>query len=189
MKNLKNALLALGVLVLALLPEAAPAQVVTTLPAYINNDNTVYDFGNGPIEVRILTGAAAIFTSSGSGTGTASASTALTLTATPTSNPPIVGAFVTCNVPTNCSIPANTTVAAYNGTTGITLSASATVTAAQVNWGAACPTTFIPGVKTILLQVGQPAQSDIPLYTQARVCAAAQYTTGAAIIPFAIGAH
>jgi hypothetical protein len=182
---MKKILLAL--LALAAMPGVVSAQVVTKLPVVLqNNIGQVADLGNGPLEIRVLQGAAQLFTSQGSGVGSVAAGTALVLTATP-ATPPIVGGFITCNTPTSCTIPANTTVTAYNGTTGVTLSASSTVTAVQVNWGAACPTTeggFAP-VMNVQANVG----ADVPLFTQARICGASQYAAGASILPFAIGAH
>jgi len=172
---------------LALLPAVASAQVVTKLPIYLqNNLGNVVDLGNGPLEIRVVQGAAQLFTSQGSGVGTAAASTALTLTATP-AVPPIVGGFITCNAPTNCTIPANTTVTAFNGTTGVTLSAASTITAVQVNWGAACPASV--GNVAPVMEVQANVGADIPLFTQARICGASQYSAGASVVPFAIGAH
>ena len=181
---MKKLLLVIGALVA--MQCAALAQVVTKLPvAVIANGGAVSDLGNGPLELRIAQGSAQIFTSQGSGVGTAT-TTALTLTTTP-ATPPIVGGFITCNVPTNCSIPANTTVTAFNGTTGVTLSATATITAAQVNWGAACPATIGGAFPVLNMQAN--VGGDLPLNTQARICAASQYSPGAALLPFAIGAH
>jgi hypothetical protein len=66
----------------------------------------------------------------GTGTGsTAGASTTLTLTATPAIAPTIGGLIF------GTGIPANATVVAYNGTTGITLSTAATVSSAAITWG------------------------------------------------------
>jgi len=86
-------------------------------------------------------------------------------------------------------ITSGTTVAAFNGTTVITLSAAMTVAASTpLAWGMACPASST-GFRVMLLQPGQPTAPDIPLYTQARICGGAQFTAGATIIPFAIGAH
>jgi len=145
---------------LVMLPSAAFAQTVTQLPVYIqNNIGQVFDFGNGPLELRVVQGSAQLFTSQGSGVGTAT-TTALTLTATP-AVPPIVGGFVTCATPTNCSI--------------------------QVNWGAACPATL--GASFPVMNVQATVGPDLPLFTQARICGASQYSAGATVLPFAIGAH
>lgn len=179
----------------AMLPsDGALAQVVTQQPQFVA-PHAMLDLGNGPIDILPISGNAGIFTSQGSGTGTASASTALTLTATP-AVPPIVGGFITCNVvAASCSIPANTTVAAYNGTTGITLSASSTITAVQVNWGAACPVStqanIVPppaSTPLALIQAIYPPWG-MPMYTQARVCAYGGNGPGMQFATFAIGAH
>lgn len=142
----------------------AYAQNATPLPVPVQNP-TVTDFGNGPLKFRVVQTYAYVFTSQGSGTGsTAGSSTALTLTSTPTT-PPIVGAYITGN-----GITAGTTVAAYNGTTGITLSAAMTVPGGTaLSWGAACPNTVPPAAQYIQASV----MSDFwPLYTRARVCGA-----------------
>lgn len=179
---MKRILLLLATFAAMLLPEAAPAQVVTTLPAYVDSSG-VYDFGNGPLELKALQGSALIFTSSGTGIGsTSGSSTALTLTATAVANPPCVGCVIS-----GTGITSGTTVAAFNGTTGITLSAAMTVAASTpLAWGMACPSTGT-GQKGMLVQAG--VGGDLPLYTQARVCASAQNAPGATFIMFAIGAH
>lgn len=185
MNRIRAAARALPILLLAILvPGIATAQVVTRLPVYLDNSSTIYDFGNGPLELRVLQGAAQLFTSQGSGVGsTSGSSTALTLTATPTTAP-CVGCIIS-----GTGITSGTTVAAFNGTTGITLSAAMTVAASTaLAWGAACPSTSA-GVALMLLQVGQPPAADLPLYTQARICGGAQYSVGAMVLPFAIGAH
>src|SRR6202795_518871 len=97
----------------------AHAQTTITLPIAAN---AVADLGNGPVKVRMIAGNASIFTSQGSGTGsTSGSSTALTLTATP-ATAPLVGGLISGN-----GITSGTTIAAYNGTTGVTLSAAMTV--------------------------------------------------------------
>lgn len=181
-----NALRAAAFTVLALFTVLAPAsaQVVTVLPVYLDNNGPVYDFGNGPLEIRTMGGAAGIFTSSGTGVGsTSGSSTTLTLTATAAANPPCVGCVIS-----GTGITSGTTVSAFNGTTGITLSAAMTVAASTaLAWGMACPATGA-GQKQMLVQPGQPS-GDTPLYTQARICGVSQYNAGATILPFAIGAH
>jgi len=181
---MKKVLLLLAALFATVLPEAAPAQVVSQQPLFINN-GFANDFGNGPLELKVVLGSAQLFTAYGTGTGTAT-TTALTLTATP-AVPPIIGGFITCVAPTNCSIPANTTVTAFNGTTGVTLSATATITAAAVNWGAAC--TIVPNANNppILAQAG--VGGDLPFYTQGRICGSSSYSSGAQVLAFPIGAH
>lgn len=159
------------------------AQVVTQLPVYINNNvGQVYDFGNGPLEIRMLVGSAQIFTSQGSGIGsTSGSSTTLTLTATPTTAP-CVGCIIS-----GTGITSGTTVAAFNGTTTITLSAAMTVAASTpLAWGAACPASV---GASVVIQQQAGVGGDLPLYTQARICAGAQYGVGASVLPFAIGAH
>lgn len=161
----------------------ALAQTVTSLPVYTgNNPNSVVDLGNGPTEVRILTGQAQIFTSSSSGTsgnGTTS-STAVTVTATP-STPPCVGCIIS-----GTGITSGTTVTATSGTS-ITLSAAMSVaTSTTLSWGAACPASS-SGVAAILVQAAVGA--DLPLYTQARICTSGQFAAGATLLQFPIGAH
>jgi len=144
---------------LALAPLPALAQTAITLPIAAN---AVADLGNGPTKVRMIAGNASIFTSQGSGVGsTSGASTALTLTATP-ATAPIVGGLIS-----GAGITSGTTVTAYNGTTGITLSAAMTVVGGTaVSWGAACPSTPPSNVIQASPQAGYYV-----MYTQARVCA------------------
>jgi len=144
---------------MALYAAPALAQSAVTLPIAAN---TIADIGNGPIKVRMIAGNASIFTSQGSGIGsTSGASTTLTLTATP-ATPPIVGGLIS-----GAGIASGTTVTAYNGTTGITLSAAMTVAGGTaVAWGAACPST----PPSIVIQASPQADYYV-MYTQARVCA------------------
>jgi len=189
-KNIKTAVVAAFVALGLMLPtEGSLGQVVTQLPVYIDGSTSggaaaPTDLGNGPIEIRILQGNLLLFTSQGAGVGsTSGSSTALTLTAVPTIAP-CVGCIIS-----GTGITSGTTVSAYNGVTSITLSAAMTVAASTpVAWGAACPSSTA-GQRVIPLQPGQPSAADIPLYTQARICAGAQNTPGATVIPFAIGAH
>lgn len=169
---------------LAWLAAAVPvdAQVVTQLPIYLDNSGVVYDFGNGPLEIRMLQGNAGIFTSQGSGVGSGTTTT-ITLTATPTV-PPCVGCAISGG-----TLIASSIVTAFNGTTTITTNTSQTVAASTpLAWGAACPTSSV-GNRVMLLQPGQPPTADIPIYTLARICGGAQFTAGATVIPFPIGAH
>lgn len=163
----------------------ALAQTVVPLPVFVdNNQGAVKDLGNGPTEIKMLQGSAQLFTMNGSGVGsTSGSSTSLTLTAVPTTAP-CVGCIIS-----GTGITSGTTVSAYNGVTSITLSAAMTVAASTaVAWGAACPTTFTPPITgVILVQAGVGA--DLPLYTQARVCAAGQFAAGATLLQFPIGAH
>jgi hypothetical protein len=175
---------------LALLPGIALAQTVTQQPQFVA-PRTVVDLGNGPMELMPLTGSGAVFTAQGSGVGSATSSTALTLTATP-AVPPCVGCLIS-----GAGITSGTTVAAFNGTTGITLSAAMTVTAATVSWGAACPVSTqaapaLPPQSALMafLQAGvNDVLSGIPFYTQARLCAYGAHGPGLQVVSFPIGAH
>ncbi len=181
--NFRMALLASLAVLAALLPVAASAQVVTRLPVYIDNSTATYDFGNGPLEFQVVLGSAGLFTSSGSGLGsTSGSSTSLTLTATPPAGTtPCVGCIIS-----GTGITSGTTVTAYNGTTGVTLSAAMTVAASTpLAWGSACPGT-VGASRLMLVPAGVTAY---PFYTQARICGASQFAAGAAVLPFAIGAH
>lgn len=188
---LLNAARAAVLLVAAMLatvwPEASPAQVVTQSPSYINN-NSVLDLGNGPMELRTVLGNGWIFSSQSSGVGsTSGSSTALTLTGTP-ATPPCVGCILS-----GAGITSGTTAISFNGTTTVGMSAAMTVAAGTaVAWGAACPSYVSLGglapAPNVPLQVGGAA-SDLPLYTQARICGLSNNGPGATILPFAIGAH
>lgn len=163
----------------------ADAQAVIAQPTYVDGGGAVTDFGNGPLRFQAITGQAMLFTSSFGQIGTSAGTTALTLAATAAANPPCVGCAISCvNGPLApaCSIPAGTTVTAFNGTTGITTSVATTVTAAQVNWGMACPTTAA-GVKPALLGSGM----NLPFWTTARICgASAAGQAGASIAVSAV---
>lgn len=175
---MKRILLSLSLLTALALPYAAPAQTVTQLPAVVTS--TVKDFGNGPMELKVVQGNAIIATSQSGGTSgnATSASTALTVTATP-ATPPCVGCVIG-----GTGITAGTTVTATSGTS-ITLSAAMTVaTSATLTWGAACPSSLSSG-SFIQASVG----GDWPLYTYARVCGQSPNGPGAMVLPFAIGAH
>lgn len=167
---------------LALLsPLSALAQTVVAVPTVVLA-GVVVDLGNGPTEIKIAQGNLGLFTSQGSGTGsTSGSSTALTLTATAAANPPCVGCIIS-----GTGITSGTTVSAFNGTTGITLSAAMTVTAAVVSWGKACPSAP-PTNPLLLAQAGVGA--DLPFYTQARVCAYGVNGPSGLLFQFAIGAH
>lgn len=159
----------------------AVAQTVTQLPVYVDNSG-VTDLGNGPTEIRVLSGNLQLFTSSGSGIGsTTGSSTTLVLTSTPLTIP------LTGGVISGTGITSGTTVTAFNGGTNITLSAAMTVAASTaVAWGVACPAS-VGSNRVMLVQAG--VGNDLPLYTQARICGAAQNAPGATLLPFAIGAH
>ncbi len=164
-------------------PEGVLAQVVTSLPVQIN-PNSIVDLGNGPNEFRILLGNAWMFTSQGTGTGgTSGSSTSLTLNAVP-ATPPCIGCFITGTGLTT------QTVTAFNGVTNVTLSAAATVaTPTTLSWGAACPA-FSGGLPApnIQLQAGSH-QTDLPMYTEARICGYAANGPGVSLLPFPIEAH
>lgn len=139
----------------------AYAQVASPWPNVIA-PGTPYSFGNGPLKLRVISGTAYVFSSQGSGTGsTSGSSTTLTLTGTPTT-PPCVG----CKI-LGTGITTGTTVAAYNGTTTVTLSAAMTVAGGTaVTWGAACPT--VRPASYIQASAGVDYYN---LYTLARICA------------------
>lgn len=177
-KSFRAAIIAVA----ALFAVPAPAQVVTQLPVYIN-PGVATDFGNGPLELRLLNGNALLTTSQSSGVGsTSGASTTLTLTATPTT-PPCVGCIV--NAP---GVTSGTLVASYNGGLIIGLPTAATVPAASaIAWGAACVAgSSPPGAQT---PVQAAVGGDMPFYTQSRICGYSPNGPGASTLPFAIGAH
>ncbi len=178
----KNMLRAGIVAIAALLAQVATAQVVTQQPLFAA-PRAVLDLGNGPTEIKMLTGSMGLFTSQGSGVGsTSGSSTALTLTGTP-ATAPCVGCIIS-----GTGITSGTTVISFNGTTTVGMSAAMTVTAATVSWGAACPSYPVPGtVAQALVQAG--VGNDIPLYTQARICVSGNTGPGGQFVNFAIGAH
>jgi len=194
----KILLLALGVLFGTL--AAANAQVVTKQPTFAATNSWV-DLANGPTEILPFEGNGVVYTASGGAgvTGTSAGTTALTLSGTP-GVAPCIGCLITC-APTNtaaCSIPANTTVTAYNGTTGVTTSANTTVTAASLTWGAACPTSGAPLPPSSTNAIGAPIMvrtsatsptTGIPMYTQARICVYGGQQAGLTLVNFPIGAH
>jgi hypothetical protein len=178
--ELRAALAGVLIAALALMPLSAIAQTVVAVPTNVTA-RTVVDLSNGPTEIRVLQGNMGLFTSQGSGTGSTSGSaTPLTLTATPTTVP-CVGCIIS-----GTGITPGTTVISYSYPT-IGLSAAMTVaTGTAVAWGAACPA----APPTVGIQLVQAAVgSDIPMYTQARVCAYGGNGPGATILQFAIGAH
>jgi hypothetical protein len=176
----------------ALLAMAAPAfaqvtPAVLQLPVYLNNNvGQVYDFGNGPMEFKIVQGSAQLWTMQGSGTSqTVSASTSVTLNASAAANPPCIG----CNIQSLGAAPGATslTVASFNGTTGIGLSAAVSIiSGTTLQWGVACPTSV--GSNPVLNTQGGII-NDLPFNTLARLCGASQFSAGGVVLPFAIGAH
>lgn len=167
---------------LALLVAPAFAQTVIQIPTVVNA-RAVVDLGNGPTEIRMLQGNMAVFTSQGFGNAsTSGSSTTLTLTSTAAANPPCIGCIIS-----GAGITSGTTVTAFNGTTGITLSAAMTVAASTpVAWGVACPS---PPPTSALALIQAAVGADIPMYTQARVCAYGGNGPGGTYTQFAIGAH
>lgn len=168
----------------AMLPsDGALAQVVTKLPVFVA-PGTAVDLGNGPLEFLPVLGNGWIFTNQGSGVGsTSGASTTLTLTATP-AVAPCVGCIIS-----GAGITSGTTVAAFDGTTTITLSAAMTVAASTpLAWGAACPTTVAAAIAFPNMPI-QASNYGYPFYTQARICSYSANGPGLQVLPFAIGAH
>lgn len=193
LSSLRAAALAVAIALAALLPGKADAQTVVAQPNFAA-PRSVVDLGNGPMDIVAVLGSGAIFTQFGTAVGTAPGTTALTLTTSQAANPPCIGCFVTCPSPVNCTIPASTTVAAFNGTTLITLSAAATITAASVNFGQLCPVST-QAVPAAVNQFGMtfvapnPYFAGIPMYTQGRVCAYGGIGPGLSFVNFPIGAH
>lgn len=183
MQTLTRLRIALALLVLPLASALSPAnaQVVTQLPQF-TAPRAVTDLGNGPVEIRMLGGSMGLFTSQGSGVAsTSGSSTTLTLTASPLTIP------LTGGIISGAGITSGTTVSAFSSPTTITLSAAMTVASATpVAWGVACPAAP-PTAPLALVQANVGA--DLPLYTQARVCAYGGTGPGGTYLPFAIGAH
>lgn len=187
MKSLRNAIFAALAALALFLPVIAPAQTtVNKQPNFVASQSWL-DVGNGPFVIVPLNGNGVMYTASGSGVGsTSGSSTTLTLTATAAANPPCVG----CGI-SGTGITAGTTVAAFNGTTSITLSAAMTVAASTpISWGSACPTSGAPGAA-----VGLSAPSElrasagipplVPIYTYARLCAYGAFQGGLTFANFA----
>lgn len=189
--SLRTSLAGLAIALALLLPASqAGAQTVTPLPVYTDNQpGNVRDLGNGPLELRVLGGNGQIFVMSGTAnatsvtnsTGTQGASTVLNLTATPTTL-----ACVGC-ILSGPGIPSGATVISLNGSTQMSISNTVNLNAATpISFGVACPAS-VGSNPVMLVQSGVGA--DLPLYTQARVCASGQNAAGATLLPFAIGAH
>ncbi len=180
--RLVNMFRAASVALALLAPLSAKAQTVTQLPQFVAPSSRI-DLGNGPVEIRMLTGQMQLTTSQASGVGQTSgggSSTSVILTAVP-STPPLVGALIS-----GTAITSGTTVSAYTLTT-ITLSAAMSVaTSTTLSWGAACPATAT-ATSVALVQAG--VGGDLPLYTQARICGYGGNGPGGQFLPFAIGAH
>lgn len=189
----------------ALLASAAYAQTSDKQPRFVQSQQWV-DLGNGPTELLPIEGSGVLYSSGGGGVGTSAASTTLTLSATPSAaNTPLVGAVITCaasNTVTPCTIPAATTITAFNGTTTVTTSVATTTTAANLVWGSACPASTavnVPGVNpnTVptlspplnLRPSGATNMSAFPIYSTARLCLYGGLQSGVTTLQFAIGAH
>lgn len=182
--KLRAAVLAIAAASVLMLPsEGALAQTVTAQPQFAN-PGAVLDLGPGPMEIRAMSGNGQLFTGLGSGAGgnNSVSGTGITLTGTP-DIPPRVGSVIQ-----GAGITGGTTVAAYNGTTGVTLSAAMSVAnGTALTWGAACSS--MPSTTPKLhIQPGQTG-GDIPLYTVAEVCLSATNSPGLQFLQFAIGAH
>jgi hypothetical protein len=184
---MKRFLLGLFAIVALALPEASLAQTVTKQPFFVQPGAWV-DLGNGPTEVLPIEGNGSVYASLGTATSTAvSASTTMTLSATP-AIAPCVGCLIS-----GTGITSGTTVAAYNGTTGITLSAAMTVAnGTAVSYGAACPTSGQPTAASLSppLSLRVTTRSDLayPIYSQARVCLYGGAQAGFTAMTFPIGA-
>lgn len=178
--------LALALLMVASLAAQAQTTVVKSLITV--GPSTWIDLLNGPNEVMALGGSVIVYQNSSNGVGsTSGSSTTLTLTATPT-YPPCIGCVIS-----GTGITAGTTVAAFNGTTAVTLSAAMTVAASTpLTWGVACPaSTAAPPTPDIVsfspaLNL-QPQMRNVPLYTTARICAYGAQS-GGTILTFPLGA-
>jgi len=202
--------LALNTLIAAaLLPVGAYAQTSDKSPRFIQNQQWV-DLGNGPAEILPIEGNGTVYSSGSGGVATSAGTTAMTLSVAPAlaANFPLVGAVITCaasNTVSPCTIPAATTITAFNGTTGITTSANTTTTSANVVWGAACPAATgvnVPGVNPdtlsgLLGPLSSPwpqrynpsSNAGAPFYTTARLCAYGGFQNGFTFAQFPIGAH
>jgi hypothetical protein len=174
------------VALLAVLPGIAFGQSAQKQPFFIAS-NTWVDFGNGPLEILPVEGSGLLFSRGSTGVGsTSGSSTTLTLTATPT-YAPCVGCVIS-----GSGITAGTTVSAFNGTTGITLSAAMTVASSTtLYWGVACPTSGAPPVNAsisgamAMRTATQPGR--YPVYSSARLCGFGGSGGGISVLTFPIG--
>jgi hypothetical protein len=181
------ALLALAAACASLLPEGALAQAITQQPVYVNSGQTV-DLGAGPMEVLAFEGQADVYGAPvKSATGaTTNTSTSVTLAATPAAgSAPVVGSPISGG-----GIPANATITAYNGTTGITISSAATATNASetITYTTGCPSSGGPQVPAAQMRGKGDGNEAMPFYTLAHVCAYGQ-GTGAIIGTSSVGTH
>lgn len=194
-------LLKIALAVAVLLPGVAEAQTVTTIPAFVVPGKN-YDFGNGPIELKVVQGNALFATSQGFGTISSVSSTLITLTATPTNLPCITGSNATFTF-YNCAIggggiTTGSLVGSFNPSTGSgtgtgpsigvpNLQASQVQAGMQVGWGSACPA-------SLGTSPAQAAQASVggnfPFWTTARICGYSPQNTGpgATVMPYSITA-
>jgi hypothetical protein len=176
--------LALVALVSAFIVNATHAQGVTAQPGYIEN-GAVNDFGNGPVEIKILSGNASVAAAVASGTLSSTTATVLTLTGTPTL-PPCVG----CAIGTNAGATTTTVVSSSGNTITITATLGALTNGTTlIGWGIPCTASPPAGVRAAQIQPGQPGGSDYPFYSLGRICGYAPNGPGAMILTFPIGAH
>jgi hypothetical protein len=174
------------VALLAVVPGIAFGQSAQKQPFFVAT-NTWVDFGNGPLEILPIEGNSVLFSRGSTGVGsTSGSSTTLTLTATPT-YAPCVGCVIS-----GSGITAGTTVSAFNGTTGITLSAAMTVASSTtLYWGVACPTSGAPPVNAsisgamAMRTATQPGR--YPVYSSARLCGFGGSQGGGSVLAFPIG--
>jgi len=184
LQNIRAVLFGVFALFAAMLPtDGALAQTVTQQPLFLS-PNVVTDLGNGPLELKMMNGGANVASVFGTGLGSGS-TTSITLTATPTVNPPCVGCLIS-----GAGITGVTTITAYNGTTGITVNTSQTISASTpLAWGAACPASPPPVSLPMVALRTITSSGDYPFYTEARLCAYGNSGPGAQVLTFPIGAH
>jgi hypothetical protein len=166
----------------AFIGPAVNAQTVTAQPGYIEN-GAVNDFGNGPLEVKVLNGNASIAAAVVNGTLASSTATLLTLTATPTL-PPCVG----CAIGSNAGATTTTVVTSSGNTITITATLGAlTPGTSVIGWGIPCTASPPAGIRTA--QITPAATGDYPFYSLGRICGYSPNGPGAQILTFPIGAH
>lgn len=183
MTKLRNIVAAAALAAVAFLPSFVAAQSVTPQPAYIASDGA-NDFGNGPVEMKVLQGNAAIAAATSSGTVASSTATLLTMSATPTL-PPCVGCVI------QGATAATTSVVTSSGNT-ITLAATigaVTGGSTTIAWGIPCTTSPPAGVRVAPVSSGQPGGTDLPFYSYGRICGYGANGPGAMVLTFPIGAH
>jgi hypothetical protein len=173
--------IALGLL--AFYATLAGAQtIVIPQPAYIEN-GAANDFGNGPIEMKVLQGQASAAAATSSGVVASETATVLTMSATPTL-PPCVG----------CVIQAAGATTSVVTSSGNTITITATIGAlvngtTVVAWGIPCTASPPAGVRVAPLVPGQPGGTDLPFNSSGRICGYAPNSPGALVLTFPIGAH